>query len=85
LRDPPEGGADLPPSLAFREQVRQAYAAFLTLVDLEVPTIAAVGGAAIGGGLGLALLCDLRVVAADARLGAPFAALGIHAGMAITP
>jgi len=46
--------------------------------------IAAVNGAAIGGGLCLALACDLRYAAAGARLGAPFVKLGMHAGMAGT-
>jgi enoyl-CoA hydratase/carnithine racemase len=84
FRDAPAARDDLPPGLAFRERARETYGAFLGLLDLEIPTVAAVNGAAIGGGLGLALLCDLRVVAEDARLGATFAALGFHPGMAIT-
>ncbi len=48
--------------------------------ELEVPTIAAVNGPAIGAGLCLALACDLRYAAAGARLGAPFVKLGMHAG-----
>jgi len=60
------------------------YDSFLSVLDVEVPTIAAVQGAAIGGGLGLALCCDFRVVADDAKLQASFARLGIHPGMAIT-
>ncbi len=49
-----------------------------------MPTVAAVNGAAVGAGLALALACDLRVVAEDARLGVPFTALGMHPGMATT-
>jgi enoyl-CoA hydratase/carnithine racemase len=60
------------------------YRAWLSVRDLEVPTIAAVNGAAIGAGLALALACDLRYAAEDARLGAPFTALGMHPGMAST-
>jgi enoyl-CoA hydratase len=48
------------------------------------PTIAAVNGAAVGAGLCLALACDLRYAAEDAKLVAPFTRLGIHPGMAAT-
>jgi enoyl-CoA hydratase/carnithine racemase len=42
-----------------------------------VPTIAAVNGHAIGGGLELALACTIRIAAAEAKLGVPEARLGI--------
>jgi len=48
------------------------------------PVLAAVGGHAIGGGLELALSCDLRICSADARLGMPPARLGLvysHTGL----
>src|SRR3954447_6398392 len=60
------------------------YRAWLSIRRLEVPTIAAVNGAAIGAGLCLALACDLRYAAAGAKLGAPFVKLGMHPGMAAT-
>ena len=60
------------------------YRAWLSIRRLEVPTIAAVNGPAIGAGLCLALACDIRYAAAGARLGAPFVKLGMHAGMAGT-
>jgi enoyl-CoA hydratase len=60
------------------------YRAWLAIRDLEVPTIAAVNGPAIGAGLALALACDLRYAASDARLGVPFTTLGMHPGMATT-
>ena len=41
-------------------------------------------GAAIGAGFALALACDVREAAADARLGVPFTSLGLHPGMATT-
>ena len=44
--------------------------------DLPIPTIAAVQGACLGTGLGLALACDLLYVADDARVGSPFARIG---------
>jgi enoyl-CoA hydratase len=60
------------------------YRAWLSIRRLEVPTIAAVNGHAIGAGLCLALACDIRYAAAGARLGAPFVKLGMHPGMAAT-
>ena len=56
------------------------YRAWLSIRRLEVPTIAAVNGPAIGAGLCLALACDIRYAAAGARLGVPFNKLGMHAG-----
>ncbi len=60
------------------------YRAWLSIRRLEVPTIAAVNGPAIGAGLCVALACDIRYAARGARLGAPFVKLGMHAGMAAT-
>ena len=60
------------------------YRAWLSIRRLEVPTIAAVNGPAIGAGLCLALACDLRYAAAGAKLGAPFVKLGMNPGMAAT-
>ena len=69
---------------ALRTRMVAFYRAWLTVRDLEVPTIAAVNGPAIGAGLAVALACDLRYAADDARLGMPFTSLGMHPGMAST-
>ncbi len=69
---------------ALRTRMVAFYRAWLTVRDLEVPTIAAVNGAAIGAGLAVALACDLRYAADDTRLGMPFTSLGMHPGMAST-
>src|SRR5215510_6656345 len=60
------------------------YNRFLTLRQLEIPTIAAINGHAVGAGFCVALACDMRVAAADARMGLNFVRLGIHPGMAAT-
>jgi 2-(1,2-epoxy-1,2-dihydrophenyl)acetyl-CoA isomerase len=54
------------------------------LFEQPLPVIAAVQGAAIGGGLGLAMAADFRVAAPEARFAANFALLGIHHGFALT-
>ena len=48
------------------------------------PVVAAVQGAAIGGGLGLSLVPDFRVASPEARFGANFVKLGIHQGFGIS-
>ena len=50
---------------------------FQAVEDFPLPTVAAVRGYALGGGLELALACDLRVLADDAKLGLPEVSLGI--------
>jgi len=70
--------------VAIRSRMVPFYRTWLAIRDLEVPTIAAVNGAAIGAGLALALACDLRYAVPDAPLSAPFTLLGMHAGMATT-
>ncbi len=60
------------------------YRRFLSVLDVPVPTIAAVRGPAIGAGLALALACDVVVFAEDAKLASNFVALGLHPGMGTT-
>src|SRR3954466_12910095 len=67
-----------------RSRMLPFYRAWLSIRTLEVPTIAAVNGAAIGAGLCLAMACDIRYAASGARLGVPFTRLGMHPGMAGT-
>lgn len=66
------------------EQSFAMYTSFLSLLDVEVPVVGALNGHAVGGGFGLALLCDVRIGALSAKYGANFARLGLHPGMGIT-
>ncbi|MEO3793692.1 enoyl-CoA hydratase-related protein [Nonomuraea sp. B10E15] len=75
-------GAEAVPLL--RDRMLDFYRTWLMVTELEVPTIAAVNGPAVGAGLCVALACDLVYAAADAKLLAPFTSLGLHPGMAAT-
>jgi len=54
------------------------------LFRTKKPIIAAVHGAAVGGGLGLAMVADFRVTCAEARFCANFTRLGFHPGFGVT-
>src|SRR5438477_1871523 len=78
-------GADLKERAGMTEdEVRALLLAYESelgwLETIPVPTIAAINGAALGGGLELALLCDLRVAAQHAVLGLPETSLGVIPG-----
>jgi enoyl-CoA hydratase/carnithine racemase len=64
------------PGALYREAVR--------LFESKTPVVAAVQGAAIGGGLGLALMPDFRVAAPEARFAANFSRLGFHQGFGLS-
>lgn len=67
-----------------RARMLAFYRSWLSVRRLEVPTIAAINGPAVGAGLCLALACDIRYAAASARMSVPFVQLGMHAGMGAT-
>lgn len=77
------GGADI---AELKERThREAFfglnqALFQKLEDFPRPTIAAIDGFALGGGLELALSCDLRVASAGAKVGLPEVSLGLFPG-----
>ncbi len=66
------------------EQSFEMYRSFLQTLEFEVPVIGALNGHAVGGGFGLALLCDMRVAHEGAKYGANFARLGLHSGLGIS-
>jgi 2-(1,2-epoxy-1,2-dihydrophenyl)acetyl-CoA isomerase len=66
------------------QDIAALYRAALRLFAAPLPVVAAVQGAAIGGGCGLALSADFRVATAQTRFSANFARLGFHHGFALT-
>lgn len=60
-----------------RERAENEHAWFDALAGLPQPTVAALHGHVLGGGLELALTCDLRIAGANARLGFPEVGLGL--------
>lgn len=60
------------------------YVQAVRMFAAATPVVAAVQGAAIGGGLGLALSADFRVASSSSRFAANFARLGIHHGFGLT-
>lgn len=63
------------------DEMRSFYDRFLELRSLPVPVIAAVNGHAVGAGLCVALACELRYVAHEAKVGLNFSRLALHPGM----
>lgn len=71
-------------SAAVASSTSRLYQYAVRLFACEKPVVAAIQGAAIGGGLGLALVADFRVVSPDARFAGNFVKLGIHPGFGLT-
>jgi enoyl-CoA hydratase/carnithine racemase len=77
-------GANLGSSASAADQPRALYHQALRLFAAATPVVAAVQGAAVGGGLGLALSADFRVAAPRSRFSANFARLGFHHGFGLS-
>lgn len=73
------------PKASLAPIMKRFYSSFLSVRALPQVTIAKVHGTAVGAGLCLALACDLRVVAEEAKLGFNFVRLGLNPGMAAWP
>ncbi|MGB3808745.1 MAG: enoyl-CoA hydratase/isomerase family protein [Parvibaculum sp.] len=82
------GGADLVRSDGLASgkptMVNPLYVEAVRLFSCVTPIIAAVQGAAIGAGLGLALVADFRIVSPEARFAANFVKLGFHPGFGLS-
>ncbi len=82
------GGADLVRSDGLASgkpgTVNPLYAEAVRLFSCATPIVAAVQGAAIGAGLGLALVADFRIAAPEARFAANFVKLGFHPGFGLS-
>jgi enoyl-CoA hydratase/carnithine racemase len=69
--------------MSYQDMLREStdlQDSFTSMARIPQPTIAAITGYALGGGCELALCCDLRIAAEDARLGQPETLLGIIPG-----
>lgn len=72
------------PVSRLRARMMPFYRTWLAIRELEVPTLAAINGPAVGAGACLALACDVRWAGAAASFSVPFLRLGMHPGMATT-
>lgn len=68
------------PPAEIRTDLKGVYARFLGIMDLKIPTIAAVDGAAVGAGVNIALACDVIVAGPHAKFVISFADIGLHPG-----
>jgi 2-(1,2-epoxy-1,2-dihydrophenyl)acetyl-CoA isomerase len=77
-------GADFGPGSDLADHTAELYAEAVRLFEARTPIVAAVQGAAVGGGLGLALAADFRVASPDTTFRCNFARLGFHQGFGIS-
>lgn len=63
---------------------RDLYTEAARIIEAQTPVVAAVHGAAIGGGMGLACSADFRVGCSETRMAGNFAQLGFHHGFGLT-
>lgn len=79
-------GADFAnrPQTGAAESGKHLYKEATRLFRSKKPSVAAVQGPAIGGGLGLAIMPDFRVACPEARFAANFTRLGFHPGFSLT-
>lgn len=77
-------GRDFSTPRAEGDEASDLYGEAVRLITSDLPWVAAIQGAAIGGGLGLALAADFRVALPRARFSANFSLLGLHHGFGLS-
>jgi enoyl-CoA hydratase/carnithine racemase len=80
----PADASTEPPPPGDRQGRHHLYYEAVRIFETGLPIVAAVQGAAIGGGFGLALAADFRIACPEARFSANFARLGFHHGFGLT-
>ncbi|CAB4365468.1 MAG: enoyl-CoA hydratase/isomerase family protein [Actinobacteria bacterium] len=78
------GGTSDPLAAAAALGHNPLYTQAVRLFEGSIPVIAAIQGAAIGAGVGLALVADIRVTCSEARFAVNFSQLGFHPGFGIS-
>jgi len=81
-------GADLVSDDGFKglseDPLREFYDQALRIFDAKKPIVAAIQGAAVGAGLGIAVAADFRIASPEARFSANFVKLAFHPGFALS-
>lgn len=75
------GHAEQTPVEAHQRMSAVAHALVRKVAQIDKPLIAAVNGAAVGGGMDLALMCDVRIAASSARFAETYAKMGLLPGV----
>ncbi len=78
-------GADINDLLAYspeqaRRHIEVGHRLFSLIEELPIPTVAAINGYCLGGGLEIAMACDIRLASANARFGQPEVKIGMPCG-----
>jgi enoyl-CoA hydratase len=73
-------GGSLDDLLEPKAPLSETYAGYVAVLETDLPTVAAVGGPALGAGMNLALACDLIVCSPAARFETRFLDVGLHPG-----
>src|SRR6476646_8530115 len=66
---------------AVETEIGRAHTVINRLEELRIPTVAVIHGFCLGGGLEVALACQMRIAIEDARFGFPEVMLGLHPGL----